>query len=159
MPKNKPLRLVIDTNLWISFIISRKLNQLEPILLAKNTRILFSSELVQELEATITKPKLQKYFSENALEEMLNAFDPYIDFITVKSKVKICRDPKDDFLLSLAKDGVKICRDPKDDFLLSLAKDGKANYILTGDNDLLELCKFEQTEIIKITDFFKKNIS
>jgi putative PIN family toxin of toxin-antitoxin system len=137
MPKNKPLRLVIDTNLWISFIISRKLNQLEPILLAKNTRILFSSELVQELEATITKPKLQKYFSENALEEMLNAFDPYIDFITVKSKVKICRDPKDDFLLSLA-------------------KDGKANYILTGDNDLLELCKFEQTEIIKITDFFKK---
>lgn len=140
MPKNKPLRLVIDTNLWISFIISRKLNQLEPILLAKNTRILFRSELVQELEATITKPKLQKYFSENALEEMLIAFDHYIDFIAVKSKVKICRDPNDDFLLSLA-------------------KDGKANYILTGDNDLLELGKFEEAEIIKITDFFKKNIS
>ncbi|HPX77130.1 MAG TPA: putative toxin-antitoxin system toxin component, PIN family [Bacteroidales bacterium] len=138
MPKNKPLRLVIDTNLWISFIISKKLNQLEPILLIENTRIIFSSELVQELEATITKPKLQKYFSENALDEMLNVFDPYIDFIIVKSKVQVCRDPKDDFLLSLA-------------------KDGKANYLLTGDNDLLEIGKFGETEIIKITDFIKKN--
>jgi putative PIN family toxin of toxin-antitoxin system len=86
--------LVIDTNLWISFIISKKLNQLEPILLIENTRILFSSELVQELEATITKPKLQKYFSENALDEMLTVFDSYIDFVTVKSKVQVCRDQK-----------------------------------------------------------------
>ncbi len=138
MPKSKSLRLVIDTNLWISFIISKKFNQLEPILLIENTRILFSSELVQELEATITKPKLQKYFSPNALDEMLNVFDSYIDFITVKTKVQVCRDPKDDFLLSLA-------------------KDGKANYLVTGDNDLLEIGKFEETEIIKITDFIKKN--
>lgn len=138
MTKNESLRLVIDTNLWISFIISKKFNQLEPILLTKNTRILFSRELVQELEATITKPKLQKYFSPNALDEMLDVFDSYIDFITVKSKVQVCRDPKDDFLLSLA-------------------KDGKANYLVTGDNDLLEIGKFGETEIIKITDFIKKN--
>ena len=122
MAKNKSLRLVIDTNLWISFIISKKLNLLEPILFAENTRILFSSELVEELQATITKPKLKKYFSENALEEMLTVFDPYIDFITVKSTVSICRDPNDNFLLALA-------------------KDGKANYLLTGDNDLLDIGK------------------
>lgn len=138
MPKNKSLKLVIDTNLWISFIISKKLNQLEPILLAENTRILFSGELVEELQATITKPKLQKYFSENALEEMLTVFDPYIDFITVKSKVAICRDPNDNFLLALA-------------------KDGKANFLLTGDNDLLEIGKYEQTIIIKISEFLEQN--
>jgi putative PIN family toxin of toxin-antitoxin system len=140
MAKNKSLRLVIDTNLWISFIISKKLNQLEPILLAENTRILFSSELVEELQATITKPKLKKYFSENALEEMLTVFDPYIDFITVKSTVSICRDPNDNFLLALA-------------------KDGKANYLLTGDNDLLDIGKYEKTTIIKITDFLEQNKS
>ena len=28
MLKNKPLKLVIDTNLWISFIISKKLDRL-----------------------------------------------------------------------------------------------------------------------------------
>ena len=140
MAKNKSLRLVIDTNLWISFIISKKLNLLEPTLLAVNTRILFSSELVEELQATITKPKLQKYFSENALEEMLTVFDPYIDFITVKSKVAICRDPNDNFLLALA-------------------KDGKANYLLTGDNDLLNIGKCGKTIIIKISEFLEQNKS
>lgn len=138
MAKNKSLRLVIDTNLWISFIISKKLNLLEPILFAENTRILFSSELVEELQATITKPKLKKYFSENALEEMLTVFDPYIDFITVKSTVSICRDPNDNFLLALA-------------------KDGKANYLLTGDNDLLDIGKYEKTIIIKISEFLEHN--
>ena len=140
MAKNKSLRLVIDTNLWISFIISKKLNLLEPILFAENTRILFSSELVEELQATITKPKLKKYFSENALEEMLTVFDPYIDFITVKSTVSICRDPNDNFLLALA-------------------KDGKANYLLTGDNDLLDIVKYEKTIIVKISEFFEQNKS
>jgi putative PIN family toxin of toxin-antitoxin system len=138
MAKNKSLRLVIDTNLWISFIISKKLNLLEPILLSKNTKILFSSELVEELQATITKPKLKKYFSENALEEMLTVFDPYIDFITVKSTVSICRDPNDNFLLALS-------------------KDGKANYLLTGDNDLLDIGKYKKTIIIKISEFLEQN--
>jgi putative PIN family toxin of toxin-antitoxin system len=118
----------------------KKLNLLEPILFAENTRILFCSELVEELQATITKPKLKKYFSENALEEMLTVFDPYIDFITVKSKVSICRDPNNNFLLALA-------------------KDGKANYLLTGDNDLLDIGKYEKTIIIKISEFLEQNKS
>jgi len=107
---------------------------------AENTRILFSSELVEELKVTITKPKLKKYFSDNALEEMLTVFDPYIDFITVKSTVSICRDPNDNFLLAIA-------------------KDGKANYLLTGDNDLLDIGKYVKTIIIKISEFFEQNKS
>jgi hypothetical protein len=138
MPRSKSLKLVIDTNLWISFIISKKLNQLEAILTTENARVLFSSELVEELKATIAKPKLQKYFSENALDDMLDVFDPFVDFIVVKSKIQICRDPKDDFLLSLA-------------------KDGKANYLLTGDKDLLELAELGKTKITTITDFINKN--
>lgn len=94
-------------------------------MLIEDTRILFSSEFIQELEATITKPKLQKYFSPNALDEMLNVFDSYIDFITVKTKVQVLEIRKNRFLLSLA-------------------KDGKANYLVTGDNDLLEIGKFRR---------------
>jgi uncharacterized protein len=46
------------------------------------------------------------------------------------------------------------CRDPKDNFLLSLAVDGKADYLLTGDNDLLILNKIGVTEIKTISEFF-----
>lgn len=68
---------------------------------------------------------------------MLDAFDPFIEFIEVKSTVFICRDPKDDFLLELA-------------------KDGKADYLLTGDKDLLIIGKMDKTVIIKINDFTEK---
>ena len=84
MPRSKPLRLIIDTNLWISLIISRKLNQLDPLLYSERAKLLFSIELLHEIEATIAKPKLKKYFPGNALVEMLTVFDPFIDLIKVK---------------------------------------------------------------------------
>lgn len=48
---------------------------------------------------------------------------------------------------------VQICRDIKDNFLLALAKDGKADYLLTGDEDLLMLKQFEQTKILSYSEF------
>jgi len=43
----------------------------------------------------------------------------------------------------------------KDNFLLELAIDSKSDYIITGDNDLLELKIFYKTRIITYTDFVK----
>jgi predicted nucleic acid-binding protein len=54
------------------------------------------------------------------------------------------------------KSQVKICRDPKDNFLLALSKDGKANFLLTGDKDLLKLHKYGMTQILTITKFFEE---
>ena len=65
---------------------------------------------------------------------MLSTFEPFTDLIEVNSIVTICRDSKDNFLLALA-------------------KDGKADYLLTGDKDLLELKKFGKTKIEMITTF------
>ncbi len=36
----------------------------------------------------------------------------------------------------------------KDDFLLSLCQIGKADYLVTGDNDLLDLAGYKETKII-----------
>ena len=50
---------------------------------------------------------------------------------------------------------VAICRDPKDNFLLDLAKHSKADYLIAGDNDLLILENFENTKIITLNQFLK----
>ena len=134
MAKSKPLKLIIDTKLWVSFIISRKQSLLDPFLFNEVARLLFSTELITEIQETIKKPGLKKYFGTNALEEMLSTFEPFIDLIQVESIVTVCRDPKDNFLLSLA-------------------KDGKADYLLTGDKDLLDLIKFGKTKIKTISAF------
>lgn len=137
MTKNKGLRLVIDTNLWISFLISNRLQKLDALLRIDGLRFLFSKELLDELARTMEKPKLQKYFAPDALEEMLQALAYFIEIVTVKSKVHLCRDPNDDFLLALA-------------------KDGNAAYLLTGDRDLLELSQFENTRVLTITQFLSE---
>jgi putative PIN family toxin of toxin-antitoxin system len=38
---------------------------------------------------------------------------------------------------------VKICRDPQDDMFIEAALAGAAEYVVTGDKDLLSLRKFE----------------
>lgn len=48
---------------------------------------------------------------------------------------------------------VNACRDPKDNFLLSLAADGKATHLITGDKDLLDLQNFEETKIVTIAAY------
>jgi predicted nucleic acid-binding protein len=40
-----------------------------------------------------------------------------------------------------------------DNFLLALAQDSKANYLITGDKDLLVLNKTNKTQIIPLTQF------
>lgn len=40
------------------------------------------------------------------------------------------------------------CRDKKDNFLLSLCRDGKADLMITSDIDLLVLKRFDTTNII-----------
>jgi len=43
----------------------------------------------------------------------------------------------------------------KDNYLLSLAIDSNADFLITGDNDLLLLNSIENTKIIKFIDFEK----
>jgi uncharacterized protein len=50
---------------------------------------------------------------------------------------------------------VSACRDPKDNYLLALAKDGNADFLITGDRDLLVLERFDLTQIVTYQDFLK----
>lgn len=136
MAKSRTIKIIIDTNLWISFIISNKITLLDELLFSKKIKILFSTELLDEIAGTISKPKLKKYFTGNSLEEMLTTLEPFIELIEVKHNINLCRDPKDNFLLNLA-------------------KSGKADYLLTGDNDLLAIERIGKCQIIKINSFLE----
>ncbi len=53
---------------------------------------------------------------------------------------------------------VDVCRDTKDNFLLALAKDGNADFLITGDKDLLVLEKYENTQILTYREFEEINL-
>ena len=50
-------------------------------------------------------------------------------------------------------ESVRKCRDPKDDKFLELAVNGRAEYLVTGDRDLLTLHPFRGTQILTARDF------
>ena len=51
---------------------------------------------------------------------------------------------------------IDLCRDPKDNFLLNLCIDSKADYLITGDNDLLVINKIKNCSISTYKDFIKE---
>jgi len=131
---NRPDRIVVDTNIFISFLISNTFSKLDRHLQNNKARFLFSVELLNEFLEVASRPRLKKYFSDKDLTRLLDSINDHADFIEVTTHVDICRDKKDNFLLELC-------------------NDGKADYLITGDEDLLVLKKFKKTTILKIADY------
>jgi uncharacterized protein len=48
-----------------------------------------------------------------------------------------------------------ICRDPKDNMFLDLGFASKADYIISGDKDLLSLERFENCKIVLPSEFIR----
>jgi hypothetical protein len=132
----RKLRIVVDTNLWLSFLITKKYAKLDTLLDSKKIQLLFSAELIEEILEVSSRPKFKKYFTQNDLEKLIAIFDSIGEQVKVKSNVK-------DF------------RDIKDNFLLNLAIDGRAKYLISGDLDLLSLKQIEKTKIISMTHFLE----
>lgn len=133
MPKLKD-RVIIDTNLWISFLITKDHSKLDKILSDKLAMLVYSQELIDEFIVVALRPKFKRYFSPPDLQALLLSMSDRAIFIEVSSTVKVCRDEKDNFLLALA-------------------KDAKASHLLTGDKDLLVLKNFGKTKILTITEY------
>ncbi len=130
----KQSKIVIDTNLWISYLITKGFKRLDKLIYSDKARLIFSQELIDEFLEVAKRPKFRKYFSSNDVAKLLEIFDTYGELIIVKSNIMVCRDLKDNFLLSLS-------------------VDSQADFLITGDNDLLEIKKFGKTNILTITDF------
>ena len=128
------MNIVLDTNIWISFLIGQTLDEMEDRFLENEIHILTSNAQLYEVRDVISRPKFVKCFDEierSQLEEFL-----------VKTAYIV--DPYEK---------IEPCRDPKDDYLLELACAGDADYLVKGDEDLLVLGKIMTTRIIRLNEF------
>lgn len=129
-------RIVVDTNLWVSMALGSKIvvQQMLQVIQNNNIFIFTSADQLEELTETLAKPKLQKYLTKSRTQQLFDLFWLKVQIINVHSQVKVCRDPKDDYLLNLA-------------------KDAQAHCIISGDADLLVLNPIDNLKILTITDF------
>jgi uncharacterized protein len=129
--------IILDTNILISFLLMKQDTRFDSLIANGEVILVFSKELLKELVEVTGRTKFKKYFETKGVENLILKIRNRAVFIEAMSDVSVCRDTKDNFLLSLA-------------------KDAHANYLITGDSDLLVLKTFGRTKIITLTDYLMK---
>lgn len=135
---NAKVRLVVDVNVLVSSFMGGELSGLSSVLADERFQVFTSNEQLAELFDVVERPKFRKYFTLTEARAFFADYCLVSESTTVPTPIK------------------KICRDPKDDYLLVLAKSAKADLLITGDEDLLVLKKHGKTRILKPAAFKKE---
>jgi putative PIN family toxin of toxin-antitoxin system len=131
---NKSINVIIDTNVWISFLIGKRLGGLKELIVTNKIQIVYTDQLIAEIKRVTKRPKLSKFFPEKSVREMITLIE------TIGQKTEITPVHF-------------INRDPKDNFLLDLIDFSKADYLVTGDKDLLLHNPFKSAKILTPSEF------
>jgi putative PIN family toxin of toxin-antitoxin system len=128
-------RIVIDTNVVISALIFGSSSSMKAFILAKlRGTILISNDVLSELINVLSRSKFDRYITSEIREDFLAGLMLEAEIVTITEKITACRDPKDNKFLELAISGY-------------------ADYLLTGDQDLLVLHPFRNLQIITVSNF------
>ena len=134
------MKIILDTNVFFSaFFYDNKILELVDQVYLQH-QVFVSNEIIAELENKLFSAKAKKLKTNYNIEETTSFFD----------KIK-----QDSFLIEPTVT-VEICRDPLDNMFLELAETVEADYIITGDKDLLSLLNHKQTQILKPNQFYEK---
>ncbi|SRR6266568_610946 len=133
--RKNPVKVLLDTNILISAIgFGGKPRQILLLVLEKRIKAVTSPILLAEFHEVVNKkfPKLA----------------PHLRLIDTKIK-KI-------FLIVHPKVSLDIVRDKDDNRVLEAAIQGNCQYIITGDNDLLDLKIYQEIKIVTSEIFLKE---
>ena len=131
---NKP-RCVFDANTLISALLFAQSVPAQAFFAAlRYGVVLLSLPLLSELQRVLARPKFDRYI----LPEERERFLAHLALET--ARVDITTE-------------IAACRDPKDNQILELAVSGAADFIVTGDADLLVLHPFRNIAIVNAADF------
>ena len=132
--KEKSIKVIFDTNVWISFLIGKKLTIIKDYISSGEIKVVITQQLLDEIRDVSGRPAIKKYFPQHNVTELialLNAIAIKIEIVPTHFN----------------------CKDPKDNFLLDLIDFSEADYLVTGDKFLLELNPFMTATILKPAEF------
>jgi uncharacterized protein len=132
---SRKVRSVFDTNVILSSLLFKPGNPSKAFRYAlEYGEILLSLELLEELSDVLGRKKFDRFITSEARDEFLEALIGRLILVDVVERVQECRDPKDDKILELA-------------------LNGEAEYIVSGDKDLLVLNPFRGIDIVTPEQF------
>jgi uncharacterized protein len=133
------MRIILDTNIWISYLLARHdqnlIRQLARACIGIDRILIVPSELIAELHGSIAKyPYLAKRIAQHEIDALIQEFH------------EVAVIPA-----SLQEGFARYSRDAQDDYLLVHGLIQQVDYLVTGDKDLLVLDSVEQLRIVSPT--------
>ncbi len=122
-------RFVLDTNVLVSRLILPNSVPAQAVRTALQAgQLVMSDAMHAEIRRVLSRSKFDRYLAEKDRQEFFR------DLFEISELVPIlfC---------------IRACRDPKNNAILELAVNGSADFILTGDEDLLTLGSFHEIPI------------
>ena len=129
------MKVLFDTNLWISFMIGKRLSSLSDVLNRQDVEVYVSEQLLDEIRMVISRPKFDNLISK---ETRYYFFEMVYDVCQI-TDITIQADSP--------------IRDIKDLYLLSIAESVPVDFIVSGDKDLTDLGSHADIPILKYADF------
>ncbi len=129
------MKVIIDCNVWISFLLGFQKGLMHDILTNENIQVFVCPELMHEIDDVASRAKISNRISEEDIEQLFRLIRAY------------CTDTQ------IERHSAIDIRDAKDLYLLSFAETINANYIVTGDKDLLVLNNNQGTKILSPSQF------
>ena len=133
----KELIIVIDSNIFISYLWgSKNAQEIAELLFAGRIHPIVSDAILHELINVGNRGKFKERFSPDLFRALYEAYRDISSVIVPKKKISASRDHKDNIFLECA-------------------LEAKADYIITGDQHLLEIGNYEGTQIVTPAEFLK----
>lgn len=136
-----PVRAVLDTNVLVSGLVAKQgpPRQILDAWLEGRYTLVTSLYLVEELTHVLSYPRIAERLLMN---------DEEVEALLAALLSQAAVTPG-----QLRLPGVT--RDPKDDAVVACAKEGEADYIVSGDQDLLVLGEYEGIQVITPRQFME----
>lgn len=134
------MRVVLDTNVLISATLIRGGNE-DRILRAWQRgafEVVVSPQILEEMGRALFYEKFSKlrWMSQPEVASLIHLF-------------------AQEAILVAGMTDVSACRDPEDNKFLAAAVEGAAQYLVSGDKDLLALKRYQGTQIVRPAAFLK----
>jgi hypothetical protein len=107
------------------------------LLRAQVSQVLASEATLLELVEVMKRARFDRYVEADLRKQLVVAYMNACETVKITSSIRACRDARDDKFLELA-------------------VDGRADLIVTGDLDLLELHPFRGIAILTPTDYLRR---
>lgn len=115
------MKVIIDSNVWISFLLGFQKEMMYDVLKSEYIDVYVCPQLLNEIKDVTNRPKIRSRIADDDVEQLFRLIKAYCikTNIVNRSLVPI--------------------RDSKDLYLLSLSETINADYIISGDKDLLDV--------------------